>query len=74
MERERGMQPDGSEVVVTPMPEVLEALADRLEAETAASLEALRQQAARMRVATAATVASLRQQAARLRDERDFGR
>ncbi|WP_327129965.1 hypothetical protein [Streptomyces sp. NBC_01727] len=64
----------GSDVVETPMPEVLEALADRLEGETAASVEALRQQAVRLREETAATVASLREQAARLRDERDFSR
>jgi hypothetical protein len=64
----------GSDVVETPMPEVLEALASKLEDETAASLEALRQQAVRLREETAATVASLRQQAARLRDERDFSR
>lgn len=62
----------GSDVVQTPMPEILEALADRLEEETAASLESLRQQALRLRQETAATVASLREQAARLRDERDF--
>lgn len=66
------MQSSGSDVVETPMPEVLEALADRLEQETAASLEALRQQAARLRAETAATLVSLREQAARLRDERDF--
>lgn len=67
------MESNGSDVVQTPLPEVLEALADRLEEETAASVEALRQQAARLRVETAATVASLREQAARLRDERQFG-
>ncbi|WP_262412448.1 hypothetical protein [Actinacidiphila acidipaludis] len=66
------MLPSGSDVVETPMPEVLEALASKLEAETAASLEALRQQAARLREDTAATVSALREQAARLRDERDF--
>ncbi|WP_329140427.1 hypothetical protein OG552_36145 [Streptomyces sp. NBC_01476] len=64
----------GSDVVETSMPEVLEALANRLEGETAASLEALSQQAVRLREETAATVASLREQAARLRDERDFSR
>lgn len=66
------MSADGSNVVETPMPEVLEALADRLEQETATSLEALREQAARLRAETATTVSSLREQAARLRDEEAF--
>ena len=70
------MQPEqrdiGSDVVETPMADLLEALADRLEAQTAASLESLRRQAEQLRDETAASVASLRRQAALLRDARDF--
>ncbi|MFI6280080.1 hypothetical protein [Streptomyces sp. NPDC050988] len=61
-----------ADVVETPMDQLLEAVAKRLEEQTAGVLESLREQAALLREETSASVAALREQAARLRDERDF--
>lgn len=65
---------DGAEVAQTPLPQVLEALADRLERQTAASVASLQEQAARLRAETAVAVGFLREQASRLRENQAFDR
>jgi putative heme iron utilization protein len=68
-EDERELQAD---VVETPLDQLLESVANRLEEQTSDVLATLRQEAARLREETATSVATLRDQAARLREERDF--
>ncbi|MFF6993562.1 hypothetical protein ACFY93_01160 [Streptomyces sp. NPDC008313] len=61
-----------ADVVETPLDQLLEAVANRLEEQTSEMLGSLRQQAARLREETSASVNALREQAARLREEQDF--
>ena len=65
--------PASQDVTETPLPDVLEALAKRIEEQAAAALEGLKAQAMKIRTETAATVTELRERAAQLRDEQSFG-